>query len=256
MAKEKPLILITNDDGIGAKGINELIECLKDLGELVVVAPDGPRSGMAGAITSLVPITYTLVRKEDDLTIYSCTGTPVDCVKLAINEVLDRKPDLLVSGINHGTNMAVCVHYSGTLGAAAEGCIFGVSAIGVSLTDGDPDADFTESCRFARKLSRRILRAPLPEGVYLNLNVPDMPHVKGMKVCRQAKGRWTNEFVHSHNAKNETVYWLSGHFENARPIQQDNDTLALENGYASVVPCKIDVTDYVFLEKLTDIIKD
>ena len=132
MAKEKPLILITNDDGIGAKGINELIVCLKDLGELVVMAPDGPRSGMASAITSQVPITYRLVRKEDDLTVYSCSGTPVDCVKLAINEVLDRKPDLLVSGINHGTNVAVCVHYSGTLGAAAEGCIFGVSSIGVS----------------------------------------------------------------------------------------------------------------------------
>lgn len=256
MAKEKPLILITNDDGIGAKGIKELIGCLRDLGELVVMAPDGPRSGMASAITSLVPIKYTLVKKEDDLTVYSCSGTPVDCVKLAINEVLDRKPDLLVSGINHGTNVAVCVHYSGTLGAAAEGCIFGVSSIGVSLTDGDPDADFTESCRFARKLARRILREGLPEGVYLNLNVPDLPHVKGMKVCRQAKGKWVNEFVHSHNAKNETVYWLSGNFENARPIQPDNDTLALENGYASLVPCKIDVTDYSFLEKLADIIKD
>lgn len=256
MAKEKPLILITNDDGIGAKGINELIGCLRDLGELVVMAPDGPRSGMASAITSLVPIKYTLVKKEDDLTVYSCTGTPVDCVKLAINEVLDRKPDLLLSGINHGTNVAVCVHYSGTLGAAAEGCIFGVSSIGVSLTDGDPNADFTESCRFARKLARRILRVGLPEGIYLNLNVPDLPHVKGMKVCRQAKGQWVNEFVHSHNAKNEKVYWLSGNFENARPIQPDNDTLALENGYASLVPCKIDVTDYSFLEKLTDIIKD
>lgn len=256
MAKEKPLILITNDDGVGAKGINELITCLKDLGELVVMASDGPRSGMASAITSQHPIKYTTVRKEDDLTVYSCTGTPVDCVKLAINEVLDRKPDLLVSGINHGTNVAVCVHYSGTLGAAAEGCIFGVPSIGVSLTDCNPEADFTESCRFARKLSRRILRSGLPEGVYLNLNVPDMLHVKGMKVCRQARGRWVNEFVHSHNAKNETVYWLSGNFENARPIEQDNDTLALENGYASVVPCKIDVTDYSFLDKLTDIIKD
>lgn len=256
MAKEKPLILITNDDGIGAKGINELIVCLKDLGELVVMAPDGPRSGMASSITSLVPIKHTLIKKEDDLTVYSCSGTPVDCVKLAINEVLDRKPDLLVSGINHGTNVAVCVHYSGTLGAAAEGCIFGVPSIGVSLTDGDPDADFTETCRFARKLSRKILRSGLPEGIYLNLNVPDMPHVKGIKVCRQARGRWTNEFVHSHNAKNETVYWLSGNFENARPIQQDNDTLALENGYASLVPCKIDVTDYSFLDQLKDIIKD
>lgn len=131
------------------------------------------------------------------------------------------------------------MHYSGTLGAAAEGCIFGVPSLGVSLTDVNPDADFTESCRFARKLSRHILRNGLPEGTYLNLNVPDMPHVKGMKVCRQAKGKWTNEFVRSHNGRNETVYWLSGNFENTRPIRQDNDTLALENGYASLVPCMI-----------------
>ncbi len=256
MAKEKPLILITNDDGIGAKGIQELIECLKDLGELVIMAPDGPRSGMSSAITSQIPIKYNLIRKETDLTIYTCTGTPVDCVKLAINEVLDRKPDLLVSGINHGTNVAICVHYSGTLGAAAEGCVFGVPSIGVSLTDGRPDADFTESCRFGRKLARFILRNGLPEGTYLNMNVPDLPHVKGMKVCHQAKGRWVNEFVRSNNARNETVYWLAGSFENARPIQPENDTLALENGYASVVPCKIDVTDYSFLEDLNHLIND
>lgn len=256
MAKEKPLILITNDDGLGAKGINELIECLRDLGKLVVMAPDGPRSGMGSAVTSLIPIMYDLVKEEDDLAVYSCTGTPVDCVKLAINEVLERKPDLLVSGINHGTNAAVSVHYSGTLGAAAEGCIFGIASIGVSLTDGDPDADFTESCRFARKLSRRILRNGLPEGTYLNVNVPDLPHVKGMKVCRQTKGRWTNEFVRSQNARKQPVFWLAGSFENARPIEQDNDTLALENGYAAVVPCKIDVTDYPFMDRLNDMIKD
>ena len=130
MTNERPLILITNDDGVWAKGINELIECLKDLGDLVVFAPDGPRSGMGSAITSLVPIKYTLLKKEEGLTIYSCTGTPVDCVKLAINEVLERKPDLLVSGINHGGNMAICVNYSGTMGAAAEGCIFNVPSMG------------------------------------------------------------------------------------------------------------------------------
>lgn len=256
MANEKPLILITNDDGFGAKGINELIACLRDLGELVVMAPDGPRSGMSNAITSQVPIMYSFVRKEDGLTVYSCTGTPVDCVKLAINEVLERKPDLLVSGINHGTNAAVCVLYSGTLGAAAEGCIFGVPSIGVSVTDVEPDADFTESCRFARKLSRLVLRNGLPEGTYLNVNVPDLPQVKGMRVCRQARGRWTDEFVHSHNAKKKPVYWLSGSFENARPIEQDNDTLALEHGYVSVVPCKIDVTDYPFMETLDELLND
>lgn len=249
---EKPLILITNDDGVEAKGINELIECLRDLGDLVVFAPDGPRSGMASAITSIIPIKYSLVKKENGLTIYSCTGTPVDCVKLAINVVLDRKPDLLVSGINHGGNMAICVQYSGTMGAAAEGCIFGVSSIGISVLDHRANADFTESCRLGRMLARRVLKEGLPHGTYLNLNVPDLPVVKGMKVCRQADGQWTNEFVRSENAAGEPVYWLAGAFENTKPIHQDNDTLALDNGYASLVPCKIDVTDYDFMNKINN----
>ena len=184
---DRPLILITNDDGVEAKGIKELTECLRDLGDIVVFAPDGPRSGMASAITSLVPIKYTLVRKEKGLTVYSCTGTPVDCVKLAINEVLERKPDLLASGINHGGNHAICIQYSGTMGAAAEGCVFGI---------------------------------------------PSME-----------------------NAAGDPVFWLAGAFENAKPIHADNDTLALDSGYASLVPCKIDVTDYDFLAVLKNQLK-
>lgn len=247
---ERPLILITNDDGVQAKGINELAECLADLGDLVIMAPDGPRSGMGSAITSQIPIQYSLVKKEKGLTIYSCTGTPVDCVKLAINEVLERKPDLLVSGINHGGNMAISIHYSGTMGAAAEGCVFGVPSIGVSLLDHHADADFSEACRLARMLARRVLKEGLPHGIYLNLNVPDISHVKGIKICRQADGRWTSEFIRSQNAAGKSVYWLSGAFENAKPIHRDNDTLALDSGYASLVPCKIDVTDYDFLNIL------
>lgn len=249
---DRPLILITNDDGVQAKGIKELIECLRDLGDLVVFAPDGPRSGMASAITSLIPLKYSLVKKENGLTIYSCTGTPVDCVKLAINEVLERKPDLLVSGINHGGNMAICVHYSGTMGAAAEGCIFDVPSIGVSVLDHKAEADFTESCRLARMLARRVLKEGLPHGTYLNLNVPDMPQVKGMKVCRQADGKWIKEFKRSENASGEDVFWLTGSFENAKPIKQDNDTLALDNGYATLVPCKVDVTDYDFMHVINN----
>ena len=252
MTNEKPLILITNDDGVQAKGINALVECLKDLGELVVFAPDGPRSGMGSAITSLVPLTYKLLKKEDGLTVYSCSGTPVDCVKLAINEILDRKPDMLVSGINHGGNMAICVNYSGTMGAAAEGCVFDVPSLGVSLMDHKADADFTESCRLGRMIARRVLKEGLPRGTYLNLNIPDLPQVKGMKICRQADGRWTNEFMRSENASGDPVFWLSGFFENAKPIHQDNDTLALDSGYASLVPCKLDVTDYEFMKQLND----
>lgn len=247
---ERPLILITNDDGVAAKGIKELTACLRDLGDVVVFAPNGPRSGMSSAITSLIPIKYTLLQQEEGLTIYSCTGTPVDCVKLAINEVLDRKPDLLASGINHGGNMAICVNYSGTMGAAAEGCIFDVPSMGVSLLDDAPDADFSECCRLARMLARRILKEGLPHGTYLNLNVPNLLPIKGMKICRQADSRWVREFKRSENASGEPVFWLTGSFENAKPIHPDNDMLALDSGYASLVPCKVDVTDYDFMRQI------
>ena len=248
--KQKPLILITNDDGFRAKGINELIKALRGRGELIVFAPDGPRSGMSSAITSLTPLKYDTVLQEDDLTIFSCNGTPVDCVKLAINEVLDREPDLLVSGINHGGNMAICVNYSGTMGAAAEGCIFGIPSIGLSVLDHRPDADFRECCRLGIKVIDDVLAHGLPHGTYLNLNVPNIPNVKGTKVCRQADGRWINEFFRSENATGQPVFWLTGTFENSKPIHPDNDTLALDSGYASLVPCKIDVTDYEFLTEL------
>lgn len=246
---DRPLILITNDDGVEAKGIKELTECLRDLGDLVVFAPDGPRSGMSSAITAENPIKYTLVKKENGLTVYKCSGTPVDCVKLAINEVLDRKPDLLVSGINHGGNMAIAVLYSGTMGAAAEGCVFGVPSMGVSLLDHHEDADFTESCRLGRMVARRVLKEGLPTGTYLNLNVPKTDAVKGLKICRQAVGKWVNEYKRSENGAGKPVFWLTGSFENAKPIHPDNDMLALDSGYASLVPCKLDVTDYEWKEK-------
>ncbi|MBQ8530057.1 MAG: 5'/3'-nucleotidase SurE [Parabacteroides sp.] len=251
----RPLILITNDDGVDAKGIKELTKCLRDLGDIIVFAPDGARSGMSSAITSNIPIKYKLIKEEEGLKVYSCTGTPVDCVKLAINEVLDRKPDLLASGINHGGNYAICVQYSGTMGAAAEGCIFGIPSLGVSLLDHLPDADFNECCRLGHEWAKWIIQNGLPDGTYLNLNVPNIPQVKGLKLCRQANGRWTNEFKRSENGTGEPVFWLTGSFENIEPIQPDNDTLALDNGYASLVPCKIDVTDYDFLAKLREVEK-
>lgn len=247
---ERPLILVTNDDGVQAKGINELIGCLRDLGDIVVFAPDGPRSGMSSAITSTVPIRCSLLKQEEGLTVYTCTGTPVDCVKLAINQILGRQPDLLVSGINHGGNMAIAVNYSGTMGAAIEGCIFDVPSLGISLLDFSPDADFTECCRLGRMIARRILKEGLPRGTYMNLNVPNLPQVKGIKICRQADGRWVREFMQTEAPNGDSVYWLTGDFENAKPIHPDNDTLALDSGYASLVPCKIDVTDYVFMNKI------
>ena len=165
---DRPLILITNDDGVEAKGIKELTECLRDLGDIVVFAPDGPRSGMASAITSLVPIKYTLVRKEKGLTVYSCTGTPVDCVKLALHTVVPRRPDVVIGGINHGDNSSVNVHYSGTMGVVIEGCLKGISSIGYSLCNHFADADFSSSLPYIRRITEQVLEHGLPLGFCLN----------------------------------------------------------------------------------------
>ena len=220
------------------------------MGEVVVFAPDGPRSGMSGAVTSTHPITYSLLQKEDNLTIYACTGTPVDCVKLALNEVLDRLPDLLISGINHGGNHAISVHYSGTMGAVMEGCIFHVPSFGVSLMNYAPDADFSEACRLAKLIAAKVLKEGLPDGSYLNLNVPVVVPVKGMAVCRQADGQWINEFETRKGTDGNIEYWLQGEYIDHEPIFPDNDTNRLNEGYASLVPCTIDATNHAFMETL------
>ncbi|MDR1676724.1 MAG: 5'/3'-nucleotidase SurE [Tannerella sp.] len=249
MSKE-PLVLITNDDGVEAEGIRALVKSLSGLGELVVFAPDSPRSGMSSAITAMLPITCTLLRREKKLTVYSCTGTPVDCVKLAINEILDRQPNLLVSGANHGGNQAVCVHYSGTMGAVVEGCIFGIPSLGVSLDGWTPGSDFSETCRLGRTVAGQMLKEGLPRGTYLNLNVPNLPRIKGIAPCRQADGRWIREFCRTENPEGKPYYWLAGEFMNLDPAGTDHDMQRLGEGYASLVPGRIDVTDHLFLETL------
>jgi 5'-nucleotidase len=252
MTNKKPLILVTNDDGYQSKGIQSLIESVIGLGQIVVLAPDGPRSGMSSAISSVQPLRYSLVQKDEskDLAVYACTGTPVDCVKLAINELLDRKPDLLVSGVNHGSNAAICVVYSGTMGAAIEGCIFGVPSIGFSVTDHSANADFQETIKIARLISMQVLEEGLPEGVCLNVNVPDVSPVKGIKVCRQTKGQWIKEFVRSKDGAQREVFWLTGEFSNDEPNDQNTDEWALAQGYASIVPTKIDMTAHEVIAKI------
>ncbi|MDR0756510.1 MAG: 5'/3'-nucleotidase SurE [Tannerella sp.] len=251
MNKDKPLILITNDDGINAKGLKQLVDSLRGLGNLVVMAPDGPRSGMSCAITSTVPLTCSLMQQSERLSVYHCSGTPVDCVKLAVNEILDRMPDLLVSGINHGGNQAVCVHYSGTMGAVIEGCIIGIPSLGVSLSECKHDSDFSEAGRLGRTVARLTLAKGLPRGTFLNLNVPDMAgRVKGIAVCRQAGGRWIREFDRETDANGQMLYWLTGDFVQDSPCSPDDDTRMLDSGYASLVPCHIDVTDYAFMDTL------
>ena len=251
MAKSsKPLILITNDDGIHAKGITELIRGVRDLGEIVVIAPEGPRSGMSSAISSVNPVRLALEYKEEDLEVYSCSGTPVDCIKLGINEVLERKPDLVLSGINHGSNAAICVIYSGTMGAAMEGCILSVPSVGISLTNRSSRADFSQAVLYGKKVAEKVLEQGLPKGVCLNLNVPNTPDVKGLKVCTQTMGYWTKEFKRAKDASGYPVFWLTGEFANEEPDNEQNDEWALSQGYAALVPVQINMTAYQYLEQM------
>ncbi len=250
MKNKKPLILISNDDGIMAKGINELIKYLRPLGEIVVMAPDSPRSGMACAITSDCPVKYTLIRKEPGLFVYKCTGTPADCIKLARFAVLDREPDLVVGGINHGDNSAVNVHYSGTMGVVIEGCLSGVPSIGYSLCDHRLDANFEPTAEIIRAVAKRVLEDGLPEGICLNVNFPACEDIKGVKICRQTVGRWTHEWEQRTHPNGSDYFWLTGDFKNYEPDDEATDNWALKNGYAAITPTKIDVTAYEIMDQL------
>lgn len=220
------------------------------MGEIVVIAPNVSRSGMSSAISATNPIRVNQVKKEKNLTAYSCTGTPVDCVKLGVNEITGRKPDLIVSGINHGSNSAICVIYSGTVGAALEGCILGIPAIAVSLTDHSPSADFTQAVKQGKAVAEKVLKDGLPKGICLNLNVPAIPEVKGLKVCSQTPGYWTKELQKAKDPMGKTVYWLTGEFLNEDPGNNRNDEWALAHGYAALVPLQLDMTAYSFMEDL------
>lgn len=251
MESNKPLILISNDDGYEAKGINELIKFLRPLGELIVMAPDSARSGMSCAITADKPLKYTLVRKEEGLAVYKCTGTPADCIKLAAHDVLERKPDLIVGGINHGDNSAVNVHYSGTMGVVIEGCLRGVPSVGFSLCDHHPDADFTPEKEVIRAIAADVLKNGLPEGVCLNVNFPQGDAYKGVRVCRQTAGKWVNEFEkRSRPGSGNSYFWLTGNFDNDESGNEDTDQWALTNGYVAVTPIRIDMTAYGFIDEL------
>lgn len=245
-----PLILVCNDDGVFANGLQALTQALRDLGEVVVVAPDGPRSGSSSAITSEVPIHFGLVKSEPGLTVYSCSGTPADCVKLALNEIVTEKPDLVVAGINHGGNQGIAVNYSGTLGAAIEGTIFDIPSFGVSLVRGTQDSNYLDSCRYARMVARRILKEGLPKGIYLNVNIPNVPYVRGIRLAIQADGRYVGEYAKYETPIGRDVYWLTGSLKLAEPANDNWDVALLERGYATIVPCNIDVTDYEVLDQL------
>lgn len=241
--QERPLILITNDDGIYAKGVNELIEVMRLFGDIVVVAPDSPRSGMGHAITVDHPLRVTLLEEDAGLVIYSCTGTPADCVKLACNQLLEKLPDFIISGINHGANTSVSVLYSGTMGAALEGCIHGVPSIGFSLNDYSPDADFSRAKIVVARVFQTVAQHGLPEGVCLNVNIPQ-GEFKGINFCRQTRGKWVEEYEKRIDPHGRSYFWLKGYFNNAEAEALDTDDFAVLNGFVSVVPVNTDLTAY------------
>ena len=251
MTKEKPLILITNDDGYNAKGIKELTEAMKGLGEIIVFAPDSHQSGMSSAITTSNPIRARIYHQEEDFTAYMCSGTPVDCVKLALNMFVNRKPDLLVSGINHGSNAGISVLYSGTVAAAIEGCVFDVPSLAFSLCDFTPDADFSDTKKVAHKLAKKVLKEGLPKGICLNINVP-VGEIKGIKMTTQTQGKWVNEYQRAKDGVERDVFWMTGNFENWETENEKNDEWALANGYAAVVPVKIDMTAYDIIQEFKE----
>lgn len=251
MTSQKPLLLLSNDDGVTAKGINELIKALRPMGELMVMAPDGPRSGASGSITSEHPLHYKPVRKEPGLNVFQCNGTPVDCVKLALHELAPRTPDILIGGINHGDNSSVNVHYSGTMGVVIEGCLKGIPSVGFSLCNHTPDADFSAALPYVQSITREVLLHGLPYGTCLNVNFPDTPHIKGVKICRQTDGVWTNEFQQAPYPRGGKYFWLTGEYKNLEPGAEGTDHWALDNGYVAITPTQIDVTAYQLMDSLT-----
>lgn len=243
-------ILLTNDDGYQAKGLQTLIKLMRPFGKVTVVAPDGPRSGQSNALTATAPIRLHLLKETDNLRIFTTNGTPTDCVKLALNEIFtEKKPDLLVSGINHGSNAAINVIYSGTMGAVFEGCVNGILSIGYSLCDHSLDADFSDFEPYITSITRQMLAQGLPYGTCLNVNAPKGT-IKGIKTARQCEGHWAKEFDKRTDPHGKPYFWMTGYFHNHEPEATDTDEWALANGYISVVPTKMDMTDYNMLDKL------
>lgn len=248
----KPLILVTNDDGVDAKGIAALIEMVKPYGKLVVVAPEKSNSGMSHALTVTHPLRLRAVTQSEDVSIYACNGTPVDCVKLAMGHVVSDTPDMLVSGINHGANSSVSVLYSGTLGAAAEGSLYEIPSIGFSLLDHSANADFTASIHYGRMIIEKILEDSFHPRTYLNINIPKLSakDIKGIQLCRQTDGTYREEYEKRIDPHGEEYYWLTGKYINNEPDATDTDEFFLAEGYVTVVPVHPDMTAYEELNKM------
>lgn len=255
-----PVILVTNDDGYAARGINALVDSLRGMGRIVVCAPDSPRSGFSASFTCTRPISLQLVSDDGEVAVYSCSGTPVDCVKLALHRFFSqRRPDILLSGINHGGNDSICVMYSGTMGAALEGCAVGLPSVGFSLLNHSPQADFSAVLPFVRTITQQVLDHPMPKGVVLNVNMPDVAQPKGVRICRQADGYWDKEYHYLEGDEQSGIarFQVTGVYVNREPDATDTDRYWLEHDYISAVPTTVDQTavshlgSFAYLERIT-----
>lgn len=251
--ESRPLILISNDDGFEAGGIRALVDFVRPLADVLVCAPEGPRSGYSCAFTASDPL--TLRRRNnmgDDVEVWSCSGTPVDCVKLAIDQFClgKRMPDLVLGGINHGDNSTVNNHYSGTVGVALEGCMKYIPSIAFSLCSHLPDANFEPMRHHVQEIVHRVLIEGLPKGICLNVNFPVQEQFEGVKICRMTYGRWVNEVVKRPHPRGYDYFWMVGHYENDEPEAEDTDQWALNHGYVAITPTMLDVTAYEYMDHL------
>lgn len=253
MEKKRPLILISNDDGYHAKGIRSLMEMVGGLADLLVCAPESGRSGFSCAFTVASPLRLKLRKQWDGGQMWSCSGTPVDCVKLALSELCrDRWPDMVIGGINHGDNASVNSHYSGTMGVTMEGCMKRIPSVAFSLCDHRDDADFSPLAPIVNSITQRVLAEGLPEGVCLNVNFPVAERFEGVKVCRMAIGSWGNEVVKCNHPRGYEYYWLTGQYTNDEPEAEDTDNWALTHGYVAITPTTMDVTSYEMIERMNN----
>jgi len=249
---KRPVILVSNDDGVNAQGIAALVDIAKKFGDVVVVAPEEGQSGQSHAITSKLPLRLRKVKSEDGAEWYAVNGTPADCVKLAMNQILKHKPDLLISGVNHGSNSSVSVIYSGTIGAAVEGTLYGIPSVGFSLLDHSPKADFSAVEQWFSPIIKKVMEEGLPHFTLLNVNIPNISadKVRGYKFSRVTHGNWREEFDQRQDPFGRNYYWLTGYFHNEEPSATDTDEWALANGYVAIVPLYIDWTHQTYLKKM------
>ena len=257
LEKEDRLILLTNDDGLYAGGLKTLLEVMEEFGKVVLISTTESMSGMSQALTVKTPLRVKILEENEKHIVYACNGTPTDCVKIAISQLLNRKPDWVVSGINHGSNSSSSVLYSGTMAAAIEGCLYGITSVGFSLTTHSRSADFSACKKYVRTVMQMLTQKPLPQGICLNVNIPNVEadKIRGMKICRHAKGSWEEEFEKRKDPTGKTYYWLTGVYVNHEPDATDTDEWALANNYVSVAPVSVDMTAYEYLETMKERLK-